>query len=119
MRIRPPIVTGAATLIALGAVATVVLATSPDQAEPALIGLLWAALFVAAWGLVATLLLMAHQSLPQALWVSVWPAIAATVLLMLTHNHMLGRQLLGGIILATLLLSVISWWRLRLRHSRG
>lgn len=118
MRIRPAFVTGAGALIALAAVGTVMLATTPEEAGTVIIRLMWLALFLAAWGIWSTLLLMCRQSMAVAVWVGLWPAGALVALLMALRQGMMSRQLLVGTILATLGISVFIWWRLRHRADR-
>jgi len=113
MRIKPAIVTGAATVVALTAVAVVVIATEPSQAQLKLIGLLWIALFLVTWGFLCTLLLLARQTMARSVWVALPPAVATIGLLMALQRGMLGRQLLGGVILITVVLSFVIWWKLR------
>ena len=119
MRIRPAVITGAGTLIALAAIATVVFATTPDDAGPALVALLWAAVFLAAWGILTTLLLVMRQSVPQALWTAVFPAVSALGLLKAFQNGVLTRRLLVGTVLATLVVSSFIRWRLRRTPRHG
>lgn len=113
MRIKPSLVTGAATIVALSAIAVVVLSTEPAQAQPELIWLLWSALFLAVWGLLCTLLLLLRQTIAQSVWVALPPAISAVGLLMAFQRGMLSNQLLGGVILVAVMLSFGIWWKLR------
>ncbi|MEK7638063.1 MAG: hypothetical protein AAB375_01380 [Patescibacteria group bacterium] len=113
MRIKPAIVTGVATVVAMVAVAVVVMATEPSQAQPELVRLLWAALFLTMWGFLCTILLLLRQTIAQALWTALPPAIAAVGLLMALQREILGARLLGGVILATLVLSSVIRWKLR------
>lgn len=113
MRIKPSVVTGAATVVAIAAVGVVVLATEPSQAQPELVRLLWAALFLMMWGLLCTILLLLRQTIAQALWTTLPSAIATIGLLMALQRGALGARLLEGVILATLVLSSVIWWKLR------
>lgn len=113
MRIKPVIVTGTATIVALAAVGVVVLATQPSDDQQQLILLLWAALFLTMWGFLCTLLLVMRQTIAQAIWTSLPPAIAFIGILMALHRGILGQRLLGIILLVTLVLSSVIRWRLR------
>ena len=119
MRIKPAFVTGTATVIALSAVGVVVLATEPSQAQPALVLLLWVALFLASWGLLCTLLLLVRQTIAQSVWSSLIPAAAAVGLLMALRGGVFGKRLLEAVILATLVLSFSIWYAIRrmYRHA--
>lgn len=117
MRIRPVVITGTGAVIALAAIATVVLATTPQEAGPGLIRLLWVAVFLAAWSLTMTLILVMRQSLAQAVWAGLWPAIAVVCLLMARQRGPLAPRLLLGTVLATLGVSVFIGWRLS--HQRA
>jgi hypothetical protein len=120
MRIKPSLVTGAASALALAAVAIIVIATDPGHAQPELVALLWGALFIVTWGFLCTLLLLARQSMAQSLWAALPPAMAAIALLMLLQRGMLGLRLLEVVLSATLVLSVIVWWKFRTKpdHER-
>lgn len=113
MRIRPSLVTGAATIIAFSAVGVIFFATEPAQAQPQLVVLLWSALFIACWGVLCTLLLLLRQSMASSLWTALLPAIATVAALILRQRAMLGPRLLQGMLSATLMLSVLIWWRIR------
>jgi hypothetical protein len=113
MRIRPAYVTLCGSLIALAAIGVVVFATTPAEASPGLIRLLWLAVFLFGWGILATVLLVLRQTMAQAIWVGFWPAFVTVGTLMAIRRGMLTQQLLLGIILATLCVSVVTWWRLR------
>jgi hypothetical protein len=117
MRIRPALVTGAGSVVALAAVATVVFATTPAEAGSGIVRLLWLALFLGAWGLWATVLLLARQSMAIAVWAGLAPAVTTIALLAALQKGMLSQQLLVGTILATLGISVFIWWRLRRGHT--
>lgn len=113
MRIKPSLVTGTATIVALAAVGVVVVSTEPTQAQPELIWLLWFALFLAAWGLLCTAMLLLRQSMAQSLWTALIPAMTAIGLLMTFQRGILGKNLLGGVIFVSVMLSFVIWWRLR------
>lgn len=115
MRIKPVFVTGAATAVALAAMAIVVFSTAPQQASPTLLGFLWGGIFLAAWGILATAVLLLRQTIVRAVWVALPPAIAAAGLLMALHWGVLTKQLLGGVLFATLVVCVIVWRRLNER----
>ena len=91
MRIRPAVVTATGSLVALAAVATVVVTTTPQDARPAVIVLLWIAIFLASWGLLATLLLLTRQSIAQAIWASLLPSAAIVGLLMQWQHGGVGQ----------------------------
>jgi len=117
MRIRPAFVTAAGTCIAFSAVAVVVFASTPQEAQLGLIRLLWIAIFLSIWGAVATVLLLVRQSMAQAIWVGLWPALAGVGILLAQQRGMMSRQLLLGTVLATLVISVVIWWKLhRMRN---
>lgn len=116
MRIRPAVVTISGTIIALAAAAIVVFATTPSEAGEWLVRLLWTAIFLAAWGFIATILLFVRQSTAQAVWVGIWPAVAGVGLLMARKAGYHSQQLLLGVILATLAVSIFFWWKLRRTH---
>lgn len=113
MRIKPSIVTGAATIVAIASVAVVVMATEPSQAQPDLVRLLWAALFLTMWGFLCTILLLLRQTIARALWTALPPAVAVIGLLMALQRGILGTRLLEVVILVTLMLSFFIWWKLR------
>ena len=113
MRIRPAFVTSAGAFIALAAIVVVVSASTPQDAQPGLIILLWSAVFLSAWGISMTLVLVARQSMAQAVWAGLPPALAVPGMLLAWQQGTLSRQLLAWTILATLSVSVIIWWRLR------
>ena len=75
--------------------------------------LLWAALFLTMWGFMCTLLLLMRQTIAQALWTALPPAVAAVGLLTALHRGVLGQRLLEGIILTTVVLSSVIRWKLR------
>lgn len=75
--------------------------------------LLWAALFLTMWGFMCTLLLLMRQTIAQALWTALPPAVAAVGLLAALHRGVLGQRLLEGIILTTVVLSSVIRWKLR------
>jgi|GEM_PF-3723828 len=102
MRIHPVIVTALSTCIALAALAVVVFVSTPDDASPALVGLLWTALFIATWSLLATLLLLIQCTLARAIWVSLLVSSATLALLFANQHGRLSQRLLIGVVLATL-----------------
>ena len=115
MSIRFAGVTAMCGVIAFAAVAVVVLTATPEEAGPRLILLLWAAIVLGAWGLGATVLLMMRQSIPRAIGVGLIPACSVVGFLLLVRQGWMSQRLLGAIVLATLVLSGIVWWRLRNR----
>ncbi len=70
MRIRPVVVTGAATLVAMSTIGIVVSSTVPSTAGVAVLRLLWVAAFLFMWGLLCTALLLARRSIVQSTWVA-------------------------------------------------
>jgi hypothetical protein len=104
MKIRPYIVTGAATLIAGSALAVLVSTHDPYEAERVVRGLFWVALSLCAWMLAATLLLVVRRTLACALWCPVPAVIAAVALVIYDRGHAVPSWLLGAVILATLAL---------------
>jgi hypothetical protein len=114
---KPAVVTGTASVVSLAAVITAVLATSPQQASAALVVFLWIAAFLFAWSFLITFMLFMRQTLARSLWTSAWWAVEGIVLLMLFHRAILTKQLLIYTVLATLVLSVLTWWFLRSNQS--
>lgn len=105
--------TGTATVVAAAAVSVVVYTIDPESAEPALMGLFWAGFSLMVWGFLATLLILARQSITQAVWVSLVGAFAVVGVLIAHQRGVTDPRLLGVILLATLCVSVGVWWRLR------
>jgi hypothetical protein len=60
---------------------------------------------------------MLRQSLAQAVWAGLPVGLGAMTLLWTQHRGMLSQRLLLGLILATLGISFVTWWRLR--HYRS
>jgi hypothetical protein len=113
MRIKPWVLTGAASLVAISAIALVVASADPADAPRRLTMLFWAALGLGLWAASVTMLLWCRMNLPQAVWIGLLWAAAALGLLILVRAGYRDRRLLGGIILATLVISGWAWFRLR------
>ncbi len=117
MRIRPVVVTAFGTCCAVAAIAIVMVSSTPEEAGRALLRLVWGALFLAAWGSGATLLLLFRQSMSQAVWAGLIPALSLVGVLSALRQGFMTQRLLLGTVLATLTLTGIVWWRLRRPHN--
>jgi hypothetical protein len=117
MRIRPAIVTMFGTCCAIAAIAIVMVSSTPEEAGKALLYLVWVALFLAAWGSAATLILFLRQSMSQAVWAGLVPALALVSILAALRQGLMTQRLLLGSVLATLTLTGIVGWRLRHPHN--
>lgn len=109
MRMKPWVITAAATLLATTSVAVVVTSSTPDEADLLLLTMFWIAVGVGIWAALATLLLWCRMNLTQSVWVGFVCAIGlhGTFLLVRAGYH--DRRLLGALILATLFLSFAVW----------
>lgn len=105
--------TGAATIVASAAVAVVIFTADPASAPPALLVLFWVAFSLMCWGLLATVLIVARQSIAQAVWASFVGVCGVVAALIARQRGITDARLLGGALLATLCISVAIWWRLR------
>ena len=102
MRIRPAIVTALSACISLTAIAVVVFVSTPGEASSAIIGLLWAALGIAVWSILATLFLVFRWTLSRAVWVALLLSLGGMGVAVLNQQGRLSQRLLIGIVLATL-----------------
>ena len=116
MRMKPWVITAAATLIATASVAVVVTTAVPHEADMRLLVLFWVAVGVGIWAALATVFLWCRMNLTQAVWVGFVCAIGLHVTLLLVRAGYEDRRLLGALIFATLLLSFVVW-RIS-RHGR-
>ncbi|MCC6934450.1 MAG: hypothetical protein IT406_02020 [Candidatus Yanofskybacteria bacterium] len=113
MRIRPWVITGAAWCCAAAAGAVLVLTVTPQEASAGLIALAWGVGFILLWSGAATLLLLARQSILQAIWAPLPLAVVVVGGVLARHAFGVGWRLLGGVLLATLFISAYVLWRLR------
>lgn len=87
--------------------------STPDSASTLVLSFLIVSCAIAVWSLMATALLVLRQSISQAVWVSLIPALAAVAVLLMRQQVMGSTRLLGGVLLATLVGSLSAWWHLR------
>ena len=113
MRIKPWLLTGAVTVAASAALGVIISAHDPGATAPVLFALFWISLVLSLWGVVATVVLVLGMNLAQATWISFVTAAGAVGFIFLWRFGFHDRRLLGGLILATLLVSLLLWWRLR------
>ena len=104
MHIKPYVVLGLATVCAGTSVGILVTSADPYTAPPLVIVLFWASLFLAVWGFFCTGLLLARQTLTQAVWAGFIFALAILVALILLRHGMITKLLLTGILLGTIAL---------------
>lgn len=111
MKVKPYVILGLATSCAGVALATVVNNNDPYQADVLIRTLFWAALVLTVWGLVGTILTMAHQRLAVSLQIgALWAAGVVGGLIGYQsgyHDMRIG----GGMILAVIVLSFFLWIR--------
>jgi phosphatidylserine synthase len=119
MRIKPYVVLGLAAIISAAAVATIVTTSDPYAAEPRMVWLFWAASLLAVWSMAAALFSLAGQRLASALVSGAFWAAGILSLATLAHQGIASTRLSLGIIGATILLSVILWWRSRRNQTNG
>lgn len=113
MRIKAWAVTGAATVLAGAALVTIATTNDPDTAGAIIKGLFWAALSLTMWGFTGTLVLLVRGNIAQGVWTGLVWTVALCGALALRRTENLGPALLGGIIIATLVASVLIWRRFR------
>ena len=116
MRIKPWILTGAMTVAATAALGVIVAANDPTTAEHSIRLLFWAALSLAVWGVFTTALLALGSGVAVATWSGLTAAAGTMGCLVLWRSGHHDTRLLGGVILATLLVSLLLWRRL---HHAG
>lgn len=116
MRIKPWTVTGAVAVSSAVALGIIIAANDPGATDTPLRVLFWTALVLGLWGTLATAMLLCRMNLAQATWLALAQAVAGIGILLLWRGGFHDRQLLGGLILTTLLVSFALWWRLR--HAR-
>jgi len=111
MRIKPYVILGLATLCAGAGLAVVVTTADPYTSQPYFLGMFWVSLFLSTWGLVATLISIARQRLVYALQIGLAWAVSTVGLLALARKGYHDWRLSAGVILATIVLSLIVWIR--------
>lgn len=113
MRIKPWLLTGAVAVSSAVAVGVIVAANDPGATTGYLAALFWAALALGLWGIAATVFLAVRMNLAQATWLALVLAAGIILVIVLRRAGIQDPRLLGGLILATLLVSLLVWWRLR------
>ncbi|HUO75537.1 MAG TPA: hypothetical protein VMU12_01285 [Candidatus Paceibacterota bacterium] len=116
MRIKPWLLTGAVAVSAAVAAGIIIAANDPATTTTPLRILFWIALILGLWGVTATVLQIVRMNLAQATWDAFVLTAGTVASILLRRAGYRDHRLLGGLILATLLLSFLFWWRLR--HAR-
>lgn len=116
MRIKPWLLTGTVAVSAGVALGIIIAANDPEMTTALVRALFWTALVLGLWGIVATGLLTVHMNLAQATWISLAVTAGGMGCLLFWRAGTHEPRLLGWLVLATLLVSLVIWWRLR--HAR-
>ncbi|MBP6885766.1 MAG: hypothetical protein KBC02_00775 [Candidatus Pacebacteria bacterium] len=113
MKVRPSIVTFFSLVFSVSAAGVIVTLSTPDSASALVVSFLIVSCAIAVWSLMATTLLVLRQSISQAVWVSLIPALTTVLLILMRQSLLASPRLLGGVLLATLVGSLSAWWHLR------
>ncbi|HTP57178.1 MAG TPA: hypothetical protein VMJ72_02800 [Candidatus Paceibacterota bacterium] len=113
MRIKVWVLTGAMTIAATAALGVIIAANDPVTAEPSIRLLFWAALSLAVWGVFTTVMVAVGSDVAAATWTGLMTAAGTMGCLVLWRSGHRDTRLLGGVILATLLISLFVWRRIR------
>jgi hypothetical protein len=111
MRIKPYVILGLAMFCAGAGLAVIVTTADPATAEPRMLWLFWASLFLAVWGLVAVICSVAGSRLRAALPIGLVWAVSVVGLLGAARHGYRGVRLSAAVIGATILLTVALWIR--------
>lgn len=113
MRIKAWAATGTGAVLAGSALGIVIDANDPYTTGAGIQALFWLSLFLAAWGVFSTILTACRMNLAASIWIGgIWAAVAAGTLA-LARAGRTAPALLGAILLATLVASVLLWRRFR------
>jgi hypothetical protein len=104
MRIKAWVVTGAAAVLASTALGVLVTAHDPYVSGTGVRVLFWLALAISAWGIISTATLALRLNLMQAVGLGALSAVASS-----DFRAAVRIALLGGVILVTLVASVLIW----------
>ena len=116
---KPWLMTGAVAAASAAALAVVIVGQTPSTADAPLKVIVWIALSLMVWGVLTTLLLWMRIALPKAVGAGIMMTTGSVVILLLWRRGHHDMRLLGAVLFATLIASVVVSWRLRAPHAHG